>query len=331
MTLRHRHRLEELHRDFVGRINAATIAFNMDLAERLTVEKFDEAHTLRGVQLAELRDLREAQRTIMLETGVDPDAAAVARREAQRVVMRQHMMARARRLGELRQADILADADRRAAQAVRAAPIVQRELAAFVADPQNVHTTESVRQTKEVVARVLRIPVPEDYRWHRINASKTPFEVGLECKLTQNAAWQMMSQYAQAVAIYDIEPGIYGKVLDAVWQYVKGSSEKEELCKIVRQELQDNVGMCAQGNLSRLCNILSGYLDGVAPPESVADRLGRLLPPLVAVDDPYARFLQAVGILKENRVVRDSWAEWLEALKVDDDDQEALDDVLLSA
>jgi hypothetical protein len=171
-----------------------------------------------------------------------------------------------------------------------------------------------VEQTKKIVECVRRIAVPPEYAWDRLVTSRTPFEIGLECKLSQKAAWQMISQYAQDVAIYDIEPGIYGKVLDSVWQFIKNAPEKAELCNVLRQEMEDNIGMCAQGNLSRVCNILSGYLEGVGSVESVVERLGRLFPPLVEVENLEERIRQAVEILRENSLPRDEWESWLESL-----------------
>lgn len=315
-------------RNMVTALNTAYDTLVMDA--RLNNLPFHTINVTRNVALADMRaehriakrDLARRQQELIDATGVDPDAEANARRRALQVAANARRMAANARVVEARA--VRANWEAQIAGGVRA-------LGQFAADPQNVHTSEAVRQTKDIVARVLQIPVPEEYRWHPIRASKTPFEIGLECKLSQKAAWQMMSQYAQDVSIYDIEPGIYGKVLDCVWQYVKGSADKDDLCVIVRQELQDNVGMCAQGNLSRVCNILSGYMDGVAPPESTADKLGRLLPPLATIDDAYDRFIQAVAILKDNNVPRDHWHAWVDALRLEDEDEEALHDVLASS
>jgi len=312
---------------FDARMTAAVNNHNADNIRDVAIERTAARVALKTTHRIAKHDLERRQQELIDTTGINPDAAANLRREAVRVEAQRRWAERRRRINEALRAEVLADI----AFAQQPVHVAQRGIAQFIADPQNVHTSEAVRQTKDIVARVLTIPVPEEYRWHPINSSKTPFEIGLECKLSQKAAWQMISQYAQDVAVYDIEPGIYGKVLDSVWQYVKSSPNKDELCVIARQELQDNVGMCAQGNLSRVCNILSGYLDGVAPPESIADKLGRLLPPLTSIDDAYDRFIQAVVILKDNRVPRDEWTPWLDALVVDDTDQGVLDDVLGSS
>ena len=258
-----------------------------------------------------LLNLRREQAAEMLRTGIDPDAPArqrmVEERDRNAAIWRERMLAAA------------VERDRLMAMVAPIEPVVrpqpvQRDLRHFAADPQNVHTTEAVRQTKEIVERIRKVPVPEDYRWHPVNASKTPFEIGMHCKLTQRAAWQMISQYAQTTSIYEIEEGIYGKVLDSVWQYVKNSSDKEDLCKVIKQEMEDNVGMCAQGNLSRICNVLAGYMEGIGPQESLAERLGHLFSALMSMDDVYQRLVAAHMILRENMVPEAEWPAWLDPL-----------------
>ena len=104
--------------------------------------------------------------------------------------------------------------------------------------------------------------------------------------------------------------GIYGKVLDGVWQYIKNSNDKEDLCKILAQELKENVGMCLQGNLSRLCNTLAGYMDGMSQ-ESVAEILGREFAIISQIADNDERFNKANKILDDNNVtdpvIREEW------------------------
>ena len=301
-----------------------------DLIERGHVFEADIA-IMKAQHRREAVNLKNTQDRMIRETGVDPDAPARARAQVEQAEQRRIHRAR---LEEMRAADILGqrnDAQRnwqnRAAQLGEAVRIIipaQRELANFAADPQNVHTTEAVNQTKEIVARIRQVAVPEDYRWDSVNSSKTPFEIGLECKLSQRAAWQMISQYAQATAIYDIEEGIYGKVLDSVWQYVKISPEKEDLCKILRNEMEDNVGMCAQGNLSRICNILAGYMDGVGSQESLAEKLGTIFGKLADIEDPAERFDRAAQELVWNKVPKDQWMTWAEPLAEDAEQAEML-------
>ena len=236
---------------------------------------------------------------------VDPVALDAERvfREADR---QRRLAARAQRFA--------ARAGQPVAPAAPAAP-PRGELEAFAMDRQNVHTTRTVQMTKDVVARVLKIAVPEEYRWNSRIVSKTPGEIITECRLSPNSVAQFVTRYLQNENIYEMGLGIFGKVLDGVWQYVRNSEHKDELCKILRQELQDNIGMCLQGNLTRLCNVLAGYMEGIGPQESPAERLGREMPKLMEIEDSEARMNTARGVLRDVGLPEDEWPPWLEALE----------------
>lgn len=319
--------------------------------ENVTVAARDEyrdaANRMVARHSVEKHDMIHRQLETIHREGVNPDAAAIAlraerRQRAREAFQRRLLEFRARaqaeeaaidahfagngggvapgqavmdafdRIQRQEEARIAGQAQWAAQQAQRAQ---QGELAVFVNDRQNVHTSAAVKQTKEIVERIRKIPVPAEYRWHPTEASKTPFEIGLECKLSQKAGWQMISQYAQDTAIYDIEPGIYGKVLDSVWQYVKNSPDKADLCVIIKSEMEDNIGMCAQGNLSRICNVLAGILEGIGSQESLSERLGRLIGPLLEIEDARQRISRAMGILTENNVPDDEWSAWIDPLQ----------------
>ena len=200
------------------------------------------------------------------------------------------------------------------ARAPRVPRVPVGELAAFATDNQNVHTVQSVQMTKEVVQRVLKIAVDKEYQWNRTVVSRTPAEIIWACRLSPQVAMQMMQKYCAADNVYEMGAGIYGKVLDGVYAYIKNSPDKKDLYKILRQELTDNLGMCAQGNLTRLCNVLAGYLEGIGSQESPADRLGRELPKLMEIADETRRMEVARGVLRDTGLPEVEWAPWLEAL-----------------
>ena len=146
-------------------------------------------------------------------------------------------------------------------------PPRERTLAEIANDNQSVHTSEVVKKFKEMVERIRKIEVPEEYRWNMTKVSKTMADIIAECELTPQAAWQFSSKYCAADTIYEMEEGIFGKLMDSVWQHVKNSDEPSELKKIVKEELEMNIGMCAQGNITRVANILVGILEGLDPQE----------------------------------------------------------------
>ena len=185
-------------------------------------------------------------------------------------------------------------------------PYLPRALELFATDNQNVHTTVAVSQTKTIVASILEIHVPDDYKWNVYIISKTPGEIISNCHLGINAGRVMMDKYTLSDNIYEMGEGIYGKVLDGVWQYIKHSDHKTDLCKILATELKDNVGQCLQGNLSRLCNVLAGYMD-MGSQESLSEILGRRFALISTIEE-------GIVILDELGVTGKMREEWLSAL-----------------
>jgi hypothetical protein len=260
--------------------------------------------------------VRERQAEEINRTGINPDAVQDARRQevrnrnvAQRE--RQRIIAQNWALNQIQQVRVQRPV----------APVLP-ELGALANDNQNVHTSPVVRQTINSVNLILKIPVPEDYRWNMTKVSKTMTELISECELSPTSAWQMVSKYCSDEKIYELESGIFGKVLDGVWQYIKTSPDKEDLKKILVSELKDNIGMCAQGNLSRLTNILAGYLDGITIEESRTEKLGRLIAPLLSIRDISERLLAASVIFKEVSLPENEWKAWASSLLADQEEDD---------
>ena len=188
-------------------------------------------------------------------------------------------------------------------------------LARIANDNQNVHTQLVVEQTKKNVAEILKIPVPEGFKWQAARLSMTYKTIIMFCTLSPKSAWQFSSMYCSDATIYDLEPGIFGKVVDGVWQFISNSPDKKDLKKILQSELRDNIGMCAQGNLSRICNVLQGYLEGIGQKESVSTILGREFPKLMEIENVVEREARGAAILRENAVPESEWESWLEPLR----------------
>lgn len=335
----HRTELDEIkakHKRIANqRRNEFYVNNRLPLDAQATIQLARVNEVLRREEEIEIDAARERHVAERQRLGRNPDAEANERREADRIRRDQE---REMRRAQIRQRIEIA---RQQEQLDRILGMVERfagddnapagggaadprPLARFAADNQNVHTAEMVRQTKNVIKKVRNIHVPDEYRWNMNITSKTPGEIIAECKLSVHASCQMLTQYSHKTAIYDIEEGIYGKVLDSVWQFVKNSPDKDDLCRILKQEMEDNIGMCAQGNLTRLCNILAGYLDGVAPPESVASKMGRLLPPLMEIEDPLERMYNAFKTMKDNNVPFEEWDNWVSGF-IDDEVEDSVD------
>jgi len=198
----------------------------------------------------------------------------------------------------------------------------REDLIGFAADRQNIHREVTVNEVvKKTIQKVITIPVPTEYRWNMETVAKTPGEIIAECKISIAAGKLLMEKYTSDETIYDMVPGIYGKTLDSVWQYIKEHSDKEGLIRTLKSELEDNIGMCAQGNLTRLCNVLQGYVTDMPTPP-VAEILGDLLPPLMAIKDQKVRREKALQIMRTHNVPEDQQDVWLSELDGDDGDEQ---------
>jgi hypothetical protein len=243
-----------------------------------------------------------AQETEALGRNADQEAIEARQRRIQEAARRWNERFERRRLERLahQQANIQNQLEQN----------IEQNLGAFAQDRQNIHTTIVVQKVHEMVKLITQIPVPPEYETETL---KTPGEIILECGLSKKAAWQMISKYCEEVDIYDLGIGIYPKILNSVWQYIKHSEHREDLKKILKTEMQDNIGMCQQGNLSRLCNILTGYLDGLnmdirSPREILNDRLAELLRLDPVPEDIYQ---QARTILQEMNFPEEEWEDYL--------------------
>lgn len=264
----------------------------------------------------EVNALVRQQHAEITRTGIDPDLEANRRREEARERREREREELHRRLGEvMEQRMILEQIEReRNQQQVNVDNRVDNRLATFANDRQNVHTKSAIKMVQDNANKILKISVPQEYRWNVDECSKTPGDIITKCKLTLKAAWQMTAKYCQDEDIYDMGKGIYGKVLDGVWQFILNSDHKEDLFKILKQEMEDNIGMCAQGNLSRLCNVLSGYSEDITVKESVSETLGRLMGKLMEIDCLQQRLDKAFKIFAEVKLPIDEWEVWLDPL-----------------
>lgn len=262
-----------------------------------------------------------------LRTGVNPDAEARQRANEARAIRmnlwRQRAQAARAEMNAQRNAQIQAQLHH-ANIANAVANVVDRlngrqmgDLEAFARDNQNVHTRQVVENVKLTVRKILEIEIPPEFETETL---RTPGEIILVCGLSKKAAWQMMAKYCSEESIYDME-GIYPKVLNAVWQFIHHSEDREDLIKILKSEMEDNIGMCAQGNLSRLCNILNGYLDGIQlDTESLSEKIGKRIAPLMEIESIIERVERAYQVMRELNVPANEWEVWIAPLMETDDE-----------
>jgi hypothetical protein len=120
-----------------------------------------------------------------------------------------------------------------------------------------------------------------------------------KCKLSDRARQQMAFMYYSELSIYNLKAPTYRLVMDGVWVFIDSQKEdiQKEITGRLSQELEDNIGMCPQGNLSRLVNVLSGYIDGVG--FKLEKSLGDLMLELKDIPDKKEREVKAIKLCKQ--------------------------------
>ncbi len=185
----------------------------------------------------------------------------------------------------------------------QAAAAANQAGAAFIHDNQNVHRARTVSHVTRIFNKLMEIVVPRD--------QTTLGSIIVKCKLPPRAIIHLTQHYCEPVTIYEI-PRAYPRALDAVWAFIEAHPEKEELYVRVRDEMTDNIGMCAQGNLSRVCNIVSGYIEGIQPAVAQGEILQNKMA-AIAGDSEGDKVGRAKKVLQELYIPEDQWAPWIEA------------------
>lgn len=181
----------------------------------------------------------------------------------------------------------------------------EAELVVFGNDAQNVHRSATVSYINQIFDTLMTIEVPTN--------QKTLGLVLTNCNLSDAATMQTVRFYTEKANIYEIDKA-YTRALDAVVAYIETHTEKTELYERVAQELTDNIGMCSQGNLSRICNILSGYIDGIAPPISNREMMQNKIS-AIAMDSEGNKIERVKAYMREINLPEAEWGPWIEAIE----------------
>jgi hypothetical protein len=95
---------------------------------------------------------------------------------------------------------------------------------------------------------------------------------------------------------------------------IKTSEHKEELCKRLKEELTESVGMCCEGHLSRLCNVLVGFDDAFTTVVSKSEMLQKKMAEIAGLElTTRTKKMRAKKVLRELEIPVAEHAAWLDA------------------
>jgi len=197
------------------------------------------------------------------------------------------------------------------ARAVQPRPELQR----LAEDRQNVHTAAVTRQTKEGEERLLATPTDGrqvGLRILRVFSARAGTLRDVMYVMNDVNDWYSRSAIR--------EPGdrLYGRLLEGLWSLIERQPPpvRGELITRLWQEMAESVGMCSEGHISRLINVMVGFDDNFKPPVSLGEVIQNKIAAIAAMDIPVTgKLSQARALMTELGLPASEQAPWLEALE----------------
>lgn len=185
-------------------------------------------------------------------------------------------------------------------------------------DRQNVHTRVVSQQTNKALDILLAL------QRQRNRSMRAPEWFASKWLVRTYGPWQAVSrtvtdmmQWYNTYTCRAVGDQLYRHTLDGLYLRISTHSSEEiktELNKRVFEECSESVGLCCDGHISRLCNVLVGFDDAFEPPVPFGEILQNKMAALFALDIPTEEKLaQAIAFFNEYAVPEAERAPWLEA------------------
>jgi hypothetical protein len=182
-------------------------------------------------------------------------------------------------------------------------------------DTQNVHTAAVAKQTSEGEAKLLAVKT--DGKGVGLKVLRTFAARGGTLHQVMNVMNDVDHWYRQ-VNCRSMGDRLYSRVLEGLWTLISEQSaeRQKELHQRLWEEMNESVGMCCDGHISRLVNVMVGFDDAFKAPISQGEILQAKMAEIAGmsvetdVKLTYARtFMTELGMGAEEQVA------WLEALE----------------
>lgn len=189
-------------------------------------------------------------------------------------------------------------------------------LAAFATDNQNIHRSSVQSATHKMVLAIMKRPkTDEDVALVEICEDfRTPQIVHWNNDHTRDRTIQEFERDYNELEAFSVK---YAIVIDHVWAFIRPHEHRKELTIRLAQEMWEGRGMCSNGKMARLMNVIQGFDDTLemeAPRELFHDKFAKL----TAI--PHAeRAAAAAAIFDEFNIPEVERNDWLEPLMEHDD------------
>lgn len=202
---------------------------------------------------------------------------------------------------------------------LREAPVVFRrdpegsiDLAAFATDMQNIHRSSVQTATEKAVIQLMLRSVDSDQdTLPEITKDLQDLtKISMTNSTRERIIMELNHDYYECIA-FKVP---YGEVLDRVWMFIRSNKYRNDIFLRLAQEIQEGIGMCTNGKMARLVNVLQGFDETLlvdAPKEVFQDKFALLRKLPNAAGE---RGVAAQALFEEFSIPEAERAVWLEAL-----------------
>jgi len=84
-------------------------------------------------------------------------------------------------------------------------------------------------------------------------------------------------EYSEDVSVHTVLNISFKELLDYVWQRIENHSDKENILRILEEEMSDAECKCFTGRMSRLVNCLNGFYDDICVEIGAKEQIGNII------------------------------------------------------
>ena len=182
-------------------------------------------------------------------------------------------------------------------------------------DPQNVHTQVVSAQTNASVEKLLACEIPKEQQTEKVIVRAwTSFISANWIEILR--VLNDVNKWFNTKTCRNDDDQLYRRVLRGLVATINRTKEdvRPELYKRLWEECRESVGMCCEGHISRLCNVMVGFDDAFNPPVPLGELIQQKMAALSMLElseDEKKR--QANQWFDENNVPVADRTAWLEA------------------
>ena len=177
-----------------------------------------------------------------------------------------------------------------------------RTLGEIAINKQSVHTAAVSEQTNRAMEVLLSQTVP------------VTLNVVDVLKFKEKAVKTDVVKWYNVYTCRAPDDRLYFNALNGLWVLIQAHKEKAELVRRLLEEMKESVGMCCEGHISRLCNVMVGFDDRFSPPVPVGELLQQQISAIAAKEvSVEEKVCLAWTVFEELKIPMDERDPWIEA------------------